>query len=68
MEKWDLNVCEACCKASSVRMILRFLTLDSKTAGVTKATAIKPLPPGGSDIATNIKSSQFLGLLIEVTW
>ena len=35
------------CKANSVRMILWFLTVDFKTVGVTKATVIKPLPPGG---------------------
>ena len=35
------------CKGNSVRMILWFLTLDFKTVGITKATVIKPLPPGG---------------------
>lgn len=55
------------CKTSNVGMILSFLTKDSKTAGVTKGTAIKPLPPGGSETATNIQYVRFIGLLIEVT-
>lgn len=43
--------------------MLLFLTLDSKSAGVTKATLINPLPPGGLETATNIKCTQFIGLL-----
>lgn len=55
------------CKTGSVRMILSFLTWNSETAGVTKATAKRPLPPGGSETATNIKYTLFIGSLIEVT-
>jgi hypothetical protein len=44
-------------------MSLSFFTYDSKIAGITKATAIKPLPPGGSETAANI---QFPGSVIEL--